>query len=74
MAEWQPIETAPRDGTVIGVWTRHNEGTIKVVRWGHHLGQKNSQPCWVTITRGISISALPTHWIALDPLPMEGQR
>lgn len=32
---WQPIETAPKDGTPIMVW-RHGWYVAVVAKWGHH--------------------------------------
>jgi hypothetical protein len=67
--QWMPIETAPKNGAAIGVWTVHDAGTVKIVRWGHHLGIEKHPPCWVTVTRGIAISNLPTHWLPLPAAP-----
>lgn len=69
MADFQPIETAPRDGTVIGGWSAEWPGVIRLVRWGLHLGIKKHAPTWITTTRGIAVSSLPTHWIPVPPLP-----
>ena len=32
---WQPIETAPRDGTVVDLWAEWNRGAVRVpnMRW-----------------------------------------
>lgn len=68
VAEFQPIETAPKDGTVIGVWTDRQRPVIRIVRWGWHLNQVKSPPCWVTVSKGLAISRQPTHWIALGKL------
>lgn len=63
--EWQPIETAPEDGTLILITrpTRWPEDRFHVVRWDDdwwmcHNG-KNKQPL-----RGL----YPTHWRSLPPV------
>ncbi|MEC9345534.1 MAG: hypothetical protein VYB54_04855 [Pseudomonadota bacterium] len=33
MIEWQPIETAPKDGTPVLVWSEHDEPSAVVARW-----------------------------------------
>ena len=56
--EWQPIESAPKDGTWILTWTRditNMEGPWLVVRWN---GKE-----WVDAVAGFYE---PTHW---QPLP-----
>jgi len=71
--EWQPIETAPRDGTVIDLWTRR--GTFYQDRWKRYadmwfakgLGQWRNGRGDVFINEGI-----PTHWMPL-PNPPEVQ-
>lgn len=64
---WRPIETAPKDGTHILVWMRHEaygfkaEG-VDTARWTDHNGGG-----WVTW-----LSGTPTHWMPLPSAPTEG--
>lgn len=55
--KWQPISTAPRDGTNILIYEA-DEGTVRVARWRDD-----------TIPTGWSGSErTPSHWLPL-PLP-----
>jgi hypothetical protein len=57
MSEWQPIETAPKDGTVILAWRKH--ATIPmIVRF--YYGEWDSD--------GVHVSHL-THWMPLPEPP-----
>ena len=63
--EWRPIETAPRDGTVIiayGGDLGYENPTVASVAWddGWHLDQ------WETPEN----SANPTHWMPLPEPPV----
>ena len=85
--EWQPIETAPKDGTLVLVYNTLNNGTITsingkiaVARYGHpHDGLEESLWEYGTYYSEDSkdnqgsylISA--THWMPL-PQPPEGQK
>jgi hypothetical protein len=75
MAEWQAIETAPKDGTAILVYgpglLREIDGNCAVARW---LVREFSAIPWWTVSdgkfgpydlRGPS----PTHWMPLPPPP-----
>lgn len=70
MSEWQPIETAPKDGTlVIGIW--FDEYAEPAPRWVFHCCRyvEWSTDFWRwqdDYTDGVSIS--PTHWV-LAPEP-----
>jgi len=74
MAGWQPIETAPRDGTVILVYA--NQGStwngIHAARphysgqtsgWGHDWAHANYQ------NLGGHISGRVTHWMPMPAPP-----
>jgi hypothetical protein len=74
MAEWQKIETAPKDGTPILLWWRYCGDVPTVGRWF----------CDNDITEGLSEgwageddSCIPinqhdcTHWQPLPPPPSE---
>jgi hypothetical protein len=60
MKHWQPIETAPKDGTVIDVWCP-SIGRMTDVYW---LGMPSS--CWFSRNAFVNSIVEPTHW---QPLP-----
>lgn len=69
MHSLQTIETAPKDGTTIAGWSPREPGVLRLVRWGLHLGSPKGGPLWVTITKGLAVSNVPTHWLPVPPLP-----
>ena len=56
--EWQPIETAPKDGRLILAW-EEPEITYRLTFWG------NSE--WRYYPFGVECS--PTHWMPLPDPP-----
>lgn len=80
--KWQPIETAPKDGTSImlsngvdvaeGHWI-HEEPYILERRDmdGHYLGQNESDGFDGWIDFGGGMLPEPTHWMPLPPPPNE---
>jgi hypothetical protein len=80
MGEWQPIETAPRDGRELLM----TDGTVKRVCYpkkfprpivaGDDLTISKPGDVWeffsdYEIVRGHSWSIIPTHWMPLPDLP-----
>lgn len=63
--EWQPIETAPKDGTYVILWTGCKPADVKLRRWSSEYGvwtnQDDSEDTGPTI---------PTHWIPAAPPPV----
>jgi hypothetical protein len=53
--EWQPIETAPKDGTVVLL----SDG--KIVKEGHYLGYWS----WLDLAG----DRVPTHWMPMPDPP-----
>ena len=62
-AGWQPIEDAPRDGTMILGWCRSLGRHI--VYWGAQP-EHNPHATWISATCRINHIDKPTHW---RPLP-----
>ena len=69
MSEWKPIETAPKDGTLICVWSAR-------IGWPLIVRRNETHNCWTMIlprTGYINDPELdPTHWHSLPDPPMEG--
>lgn len=72
--QWQPIETAPKDGTEI--LARGEHLSVSVVRYEEH------HSCWAyTMGCGSDDHAVfyafmrvtPTHWMPLPPTQQEGE-
>lgn len=76
MAEWQPIETAPRDGTCIWIFGGILEGEISR-GWANDEGTKaycsggHGLPEWILPdTVGYQVVCHdPTHWMPIPAPP-----
>jgi hypothetical protein len=72
---WQPIETAPKDGTLILAWFTWLHGRVCICSWNTDRYAKRPRPYWSTLDErvfGISRAreGQPTHWMPLpDPPP-----
>lgn len=68
MSEWQPIETAPKDGTSILAWTA---GGICEIAFEY--GEFEQLPCFSTYDDCGSAVLIckPTHWMPLPPPPQQ---
>ena len=67
--EWQPIETAPRDGSTVDLWTNYGRRTN--CKWGHH-SWLNGKPIGAKTWESESMDGplpIPTHWIYPPPPP-----
>ena len=65
MKDWQPIDTAPKDGTWILAW---GEGTYDVVQW---VPDEHS-PRGGYFSPEDSGSVDPQYWMPLPPAPLDG--
>lgn len=65
MSEWQPIATAPKDGTAILAWHPDWQDEPLSLRWHGHWHK------W--ILNGVLLDlgdwGEPTHWMPLPPPP-----
>lgn len=63
---WQPIETAPKDGTPVLLFT--GEGILEAY---YLYGEWNQSACHSTYegAGGVVISCKPTHWMPLPEAP-----
>lgn len=75
MSEWQPIETAPRDGTYVLVGRDMGEPWGFVRGTGYYIGEGTRVAGWVC--RGINDPpgefglGNPTHWCPLPEAPLK---
>jgi hypothetical protein len=77
-AQWRPIETAPRDGTVIDVWLGNAEpgdvefyctpGTKRACDWHWFRGKFRPR----LGLQAMPTFVVPTHWRPLPPPPGDG--
>jgi len=74
---WQPIETAPKDGTEILAWVqpRTSRGFSVLARWYSDKFSKDPQPYWMLLmpsrTCEFDRHNQPTHWMPLPEPPQE---
>lgn len=73
---WQPIETAPKDGTIVILYADQGaDGAwcgIHVASWNNERSGGSSAPTWQHVgyqNLGQEVSGRPTHWMPLmrDP-------
>ena len=72
---WEPIETAPKDGTTILVWSQLYGGVAVLAYWDSDKYAKTPKPFWATSSqRYVGKTAErkfpPTHWRPLPPPPV----
>lgn len=67
---WQPIETAPMDGTQVDLWAGHLAGRIPNARWNAQAFRWEE---WfqdgVGTMRWNAVVYTPTHWMPLPKPP-----
>lgn len=72
MSEWQPIETAPKDGTrVLAYWPDcyGNGSACAVESWFGPWGKGNADQTWQSPFEWADGHNDPTHWMPLPPPP-----
>lgn len=80
MMQWQPIETAPKDGTKIIGWNAefgarqtkmnfYGLGSIGYAEWERGEGTKESGWDWTEPKNNWGFSWNPTHWMPLPAAP-----
>jgi hypothetical protein len=73
--EWQPIDTAPKDGGIILLYrpTAYPWGQITPGKWEDQPYAKRPKPFWDIWLKIGSITESrqwePTHWMPLPPRP-----
>lgn len=71
MAEWQPIETAPKDGRDVLLWIPADEESPRKGRWEKLLDDPSRPHRWCVAYGWCEDT--PTHWMPL-PSPPEPSR
>jgi hypothetical protein len=69
MSEWKPIETAPKDGTVLLGWEPDDSlptGGYYIVTWWEDAG-------WARDGDDTYLAASPTHYMPLPPSPLSSE-
>ncbi len=73
--EWQPIETAPKDGKRVRLYYPDYVETDRALGYeapgqveGYYAGS-DEYGCWVTPCRTASDDPEPTHWMPLPDAP-----
>lgn len=71
MVAWQPISTAPKDGTKILAYIHIDDGDIGVMKW-MDFGQGLAVWVWADELMGDvdPDPHQPTHWMPLPPAPV----
>src|SRR6266403_4351420 len=65
MGDWQPISTAPKDGTRILLYGRSGIG---LGNWGRNIA---GNECWLRDIGWFQVGQLPTHWFPLPDPPSD---
>jgi len=70
--QWRPIETAPKDGTVIDLWDWKYMHRVTDACWRHHYwenGKPLGEKSWGAGDRDGPFVMEPTHWMPLPKRP-----
>ena len=72
MDDWQPIETAPKDGTRILIVNPAENDSVCIAWWDDDRYAKNPRPYWTSDSytgRRAERASQPTLWQPVPPLP-----
>jgi hypothetical protein len=66
--EWQPIETAPKDGTTIDLWVSAADCAFRAVDFKWEVTETQKQGQWVRAEKPLdwhygNVGMLATHWM-----------
>jgi hypothetical protein len=71
--KWQPIETAPKDGTVVLVWPPTWAEGVSCAKWEDEHYNTKPRPFWYRIDALSTADCRrkpPTHWAPLPAGPV----
>lgn len=68
MSEWQPIETAPKDGTTVIAFRPTDPPHVEGMYWATYDGTDEGAWHW-TYDGDAPSSNQPTHWMPLPKAP-----
>jgi hypothetical protein len=70
-AKWQPIESAPKDGSVVLLFARAEQATASCVIVGWWLDEHG----WIALTFGAAKmqKIVPSHWMHRPAFPVDGR-
>lgn len=66
MTQWQPIDTAPKDGTWVLLLWPINSHVGPVACEGQYYHAKDGDSFWWSM---LKLKTEPTHWMPLPPTP-----
>ena len=76
---WQPIETAPKDGSIILLFrpAPHPWGRVDIARWDTNKYATRPKPFWRSLISIVSKTEMrhwaPTHWQLLPEPPAQDE-
>jgi hypothetical protein len=65
--KWQPIKTAPLDGTHMLVWVRQEEHQVEIAFYDPH--ENSELRGWVRVAGDDYMENTPDYWMPLPPPP-----
>jgi hypothetical protein len=71
MTEWQPIDTAPKDGTAILIWPAQSAltGSTECMTISYVVRWHDWKEAWIEASGEEYDTFYPTHWMPLPEAP-----
>jgi hypothetical protein len=67
--EWQPIETAPKDGTPVLIHVPTGQRPVYEAEWHRPWESAPEDKCWWQTRSGMVLPEHATHWMPLPEPP-----